>query len=345
MKHIFVVHSNLTYLSALGVICKERLPLQDVVVISDMYVREEPVKCHYIDIKRPLKAVFQHPNKVLRPFKYVDKKIGELIGHEDFILYVTAFFSLQRICVSHPLCKQFHFIEEGLSNYCDTLPLTAITAGIDELRLLRSKSLKYFLSDFLLLVKGYSAKIQALPFLYSAYLNTQGVKFFGFDENAYVGIRDVSVLDMRLIRENFKFESKYNFEDSHIWLGTAVVITKLQELGDYIAAIEAGCIQRLKADSVKHIYIKFHPVECETSRKETISLFRKYDIEITVLEDELVLELELMNALHVTIWGVDSSLMFYAAKLGLRCNSIIKYLNGYLEYDIPVYWNVVHKLS
>ena len=49
MKHVFCIHSNITYLAALGVVCRENLPLVDVVIVSNNnYERDINVKVHKI---------------------------------------------------------------------------------------------------------------------------------------------------------------------------------------------------------------------------------------------------------------------------------------------------------
>ncbi|MBQ4163274.1 MAG: hypothetical protein IJD84_10425, partial [Parabacteroides sp.] len=67
MKHIFIIHSNISYLASLGVICKERIPNKNVIFIAKKYSNEwGPIPIHNIGI-RTMKDLFRHPIDVLAP--------------------------------------------------------------------------------------------------------------------------------------------------------------------------------------------------------------------------------------------------------------------------------------
>lgn len=343
MKHLFVVHSNITYLAALGVICKENLPLEDVIIVSDMYERREPVLCHYIAIQKPISHCIYTPTAVLRPFKYVDKIVDSLTQGQPFTLYVALFSKLQRIIVSNDNCIGFHFIEEGLSNYCAKAPLRISLAFIDEHRAFRNKTIKNFISDLLLLIKGYNSKIQSFPFLYDGYANIENVKFYGFDDETFTGIKNVDVISLQEIISRFQFQSNYHFDNEHLWIGSSAVVTKYQTIENYLNAIKIGVVENLVKQRVTKVYLKFHPMECQFSKDGTINLFLKHNIEVEIIPDNVVLEIELMDSKDTTLWGVDSSLMYYVAKMGVKCNSIVNYLIDYPFSDTPSYWKIINK--
>lgn len=342
MKHLFVVHSNITYLAALGVICKENLLSEDVIIISDVYKQTTPVKCYFVDFSATLKNIVTHPFKRLRPVRYVDNIITQLCKDDIYIAYVSALFNFQRIVVTHPLCRDFHFIEEGLSVYYKEIPAYLSIAQTNEFRPWRNVGLKALFSDIFMLLKGYNAKMQALPFLYNAYFNTINKKFYGFNKDSFYGVKHPELIDIKQLSDAFAFTKTYNIDNTHIWLGTSVVKAYRYPLKYYISAIENGCIRNIKKRDIDHIHIKFHPSECEISRNATLDIFHRNGITTAIIPDEIILEMELLTAVNVCLWAVDTSILIYTKKTNVECNSIVNFLKDYSKENIPTYWNSVN---
>ncbi len=342
MKHLFIVHSNITYLAALGAICKENLASEDVVILGDNYHAASPIVCHPIEINLPLKTALKHPTQTLRPVRYVDAVIERLTGGEPYVLYVQMLFNIQRIALTNPKCKGLNFIEEGLSVYRKSVPMWYITANARASEKLpyRNKTIKDRLRNLYSCFKGYSSRMMALPFLYTGYFNVEGVKFYGFSHDSFVGVDSVEVISFSDIVSRFEIKCQINLTDKNIWIGNNAVRIGVQTLEQYLAGIDSGVIKNLESGT-KMVAIKFHPTEQQDSRDGTVKLFEDAGIETQIIDDAVVLELELLNSTGVTLWGVDSTLLYYAARQGLKCNSIINHLPDFPHPNIPQFWDSV----
>ena len=133
-------------------------------------------------------------------------------------------------------------------------------------------------------------------------------------------------------------------DNCHIWLGLSFTESDGITIESYIDAIRNGCINKLIANNINKIFVKFHPVESEESKRRTMELFTSYNINVEILPNNLFLEIELLLTQNVTLWSVDTSIFLYATEMGHQCNSIIKYLKGYnVDFShIPTFYRKIN---
>lgn len=340
MKHVFVIHSNITYLSALGVIMKEKLSLDDVVILSwNNFAREVPVKVHRVR-QYAIKDIFRHPIDYIFKVRYLDRIIAELVNYEPYIAYTEALFSFHDVVVTHPLCQKFNFIEEGLSVYTKELEWQYQTVNYSAQPCYRYYGWKGFLQklrDIKTIVQGYKLEMLGLPAFYHAFFCTRGIKFYGFCEQAFYGVDHREVMDLKAIGKYYKWNLYYEqLKDVDIWLGQNNPEGGNELIDRYVKAIETGCAQRLLSQGKKKIMVKFHPFEEQYAKEQTLAMFSRYNIEVEIIPDEVILELELMNSENVRLYSVASSLLIYASLMGVECNSIIRHLPKEKMIDAPI---------
>ena len=320
MKHIFIIHSNISYLASLGVICKERIPNKNVIFIAKKYSNEwGPIPIHNIGI-RTMKDLFRHPIDVLAPIYSIDKHINKLCENEKYIAYVDAVTSLQQIIITNKNCVNFHYIEEGLSVYREKIYFQSLFEQFSKERSFRNNKIRYILSDIIAILKGFSLKMQALPYIYNACFNCIDKKFYGFSENSFYRANNLEIISLKQVKDSFNWTKKYDLDNCHIWLGLSFTESDGIRMDSYIDAIRNGCINKLIDDNINKIFVKFHPVESEESKKCTMELFETYNINVEILPNNLFLEIELLLTQNVTLWSVDTSIFLYAADMGHQCN-------------------------
>lgn len=344
MKHVFCVHSNITYLAALGVICKEKLPITDVVIVTNCrFERDTPVKVHQI---LPLCNVWRHPLDAIFTVRYIDREIAKLVGDKTYIAYTEALFAFHDVVVTHPLCQQFHFIEEGLSVYYEEMDWQMQTANYSLRPCYRYKGWKGFLQklrDISLLVRGYKLEMLGLPALYNAFFNAKGVNFYGFSNESYYGVKNPCRISLKQVSDSFEWYTHYEkLEDIDIWLGQNNPSGGNELIDRYVVAIEKGCAQQLLSQGKKCVMVKFHPVEETYAKQQTLKMFQRNGIEVEIMPDEVVLELELFKAKNVRLYSLSSSLLLYAAMLGIECNSIINHMPSEYKVNTPALWKNVN---
>lgn len=344
MKHVFCIHSNITYLAALGVICKEKLSLEDVVIVTNCkFQRNTPIKVHQI---LPFRKIWSHLINVFSPVRYIDKQIAKLVDNDIYIAYTEALFAFHDVVVTHPLCQQFHFIEEGLSVYYEEMDWQMQTANYSLRACYRYKGWKGFLQklrDISLLARGYKLEMLGLPALYNAFFNAKGIRFYGFSNESYYGVKNLCRISLKQVSNSFEWHTHYeNLEDIDIWIGQNNPEGDKELMDKYVDAIEKGCVRQLLNQGKKRIMVKFHPVEKAYAKSQTLKMFQQNSIEVEIIPDEVVLELELFKAKNVRLYSVSSSLLLYAAMLGIECNSIINYMPLEYKVNTPTLWKNVN---
>ncbi len=340
MKHLFVVHSNLTYLAALATVYKENLCPEDVVILGDKFSASYPIETQLVKSLSG-NQLLRSPRRALFSIGYVDKIIKRTTNSEPYVLYVAALYNVQRICFSNSKCQGLNFIEEGLSVYLSTVSLSRILSNNEQTKSLRNRSCRTFFKDLFKLIKGYSYKMQALPFLYNGYSNLEGVKFYGFNKESFCGVDDVQQLSFVDTINHFDMRSQLELAGGNLWIGSNIVSLGLEPLESYLSAIKEGVVECFAHSSGTRAFVKFHPAECEASRNGTLKLFADAGIEPVVVDDSVIIEVEIFSNTGVTVWGVDSSIMYYASSAGVRCKSIVDRLVNYPKATLPFFWERV----
>lgn len=123
MLHFFIVHSSLTNAIARKVVEKEQLPLDKVCfVLSRSYVlpddKYQSVKLpftHYPVEYFPVQIAFWKNWSKIKEF---DQFIDRICEQQPFYWYADHSYNTQfYLTTSHPQCKGYYFIEEGVSAY------------------------------------------------------------------------------------------------------------------------------------------------------------------------------------------------------------------------------------
>lgn len=347
MKHVFIIHSNITYLAALGVICKEKIDLKEVVIISwRKFKQDTPVRIYNL-IPYSLKQSLLHPIDYLFTVRYLDRQITKLVNNEPYIAYTEALYCFHDIVVTHPLCQKFHFIEEGLAVYDNAPEWSKQTYNYSCKPSYRYKGLsgiKRKLSDILMIIKGYKLEMLGLPAFYNAYFNAKGINFYGFSDYSFYGVQNLHRISLKEVKECFSWNLYYNkLENVDIWIGQNSPAEDKEAIDKYVKAIEEGCAKKLISQGKNKIMVKFHPVEEMYAKRQTLKMFEKNGINVEIIPDDVILEIELFNAKNVTLYSVSSSLLVYASMLGIKCYSIWRYLYN-TEMPVSSYSKMVNIL-
>ena len=131
MKHIFTIHSPITFFSACAVIFQEKLPHEDVIIINDGY--NVPFKIGTIvDSYQQQEKGIWRKIKNFNLVKAYDQYIKELTHGQQFIAYIDLMHAYQRLLITHPNCVKFNFIEEGTASYVVPDNLLFITNGANQ---------------------------------------------------------------------------------------------------------------------------------------------------------------------------------------------------------------------
>lgn|GEM_PF-1181632 len=357
MKHIFLVHSPITYLVSIAVINELKIKKEDAIIIFFEFEQEAKNSIYTSVSVNKYYAKKGSFRKIYNYFRYfnivtrIDRIVNATIKNNDFIAYVPALISTGKALITHPNCRSFNFIEEGLTNYFkeETLKSITIINLKDPWRTSFFKNIKTVFNEVYLVLRGYNFKLQALPFSYSCYNTFKDVLFYGLSPESFPLVdqwKKIVIPFKKATFENIKGDDTINLNDKIIWIGDAAVEQRGFDKSLYLKGIKEGCIDFFKARGEKNILIKFHRDETDDLREEVKKLFADHGVAFQIIPDSVIMELLLFKARNVTLVGILSSLLFYASIMGHHSFSIYEFLKE--EYskkrtdrDLTFYWEKV----
>jgi len=336
MKHIFSVHSPVTFLVAYTTIKHLNLNREDVLILSSKY--NVP-----LDDYKVIPSFYEAKNKTLwqrlitfnvpRAF---DAYINQYIKEEGFIAYVDLMSYYQKILVTHKNCKGFHFIEEGNSTYQTTDDIDDIT-WIERQDDFRTKRIDY--KSLLRVLRGYNLRLLSLPYLYTAYSNMKETKFYSFSENAYYCVPKSKKVIVRPSRKDpniNKLAGNHSVSDACIWLdGSNARYTGLEESYYYKAIEKAIHILKKRGVIKNKVYAKLRPDIKDTSNNALVKILKKNEIEVEIMQNDMIIEAFLMQSKHCSVIGVMTSVVQYAHAFGHKAYSIY----GLFEKQPPTFFD------
>jgi hypothetical protein len=348
MKHVFTIHSPITFFSAVNIIFQENIPQNEVVLISDGY--EVPFEIGFVvTAYQQRDKKFWHKIKNINLVKAYDTYIDVVTKGAEFTAYIDLMHANQRIIVTHKKCIRFNFIEEGTASYVIPDNLDFITKATKQVGF-RNLNFKQFSLSLVRVLRGASMRLLSLPFHPQAYSFIENVKFYTYSKHGYPGVLDKNriLLDVEKIDVSFlkKFDISQKFDNSHIWIEeTFPKVYGISE-SNYIKAI-LKVLENLKKDGIHHIVLKLRPKNTvEKSLLYKVILENQFSIEI--IPNHILAEIVFINSKNLRVIGIISSLLFYATIWGHQAMSLYDLLEEKPEtsFDkMKFYWDVVYKAT
>ena len=344
MKHIFTVHSPITFLLVEAIIKIESICANDVVIIVNNFKVPEVADYKCVSFKTWESA----RKKVLYRFNLArafDGFVDAFTHGERFVAYIDLMHNYQRILVTHNNCIGFSFFEEGTASYVRAssfFQLTRTTASTG----LRESRFKSIRSVFHLWLRGFNTRLVSLPFQPDAYKNLPNILYYTLSEDGFPDVDN----DQKIIIEKsiiLNISKKYNVEFSKFKNAILFIeepfyynngFTELQ----YRQAIIYYCkANQLKSSSL-NVIVKLRPKQALVD-SIIVDVLKNQGIEFEVYQSVLPIELVLVSYPKIEVVGVVSSLLYYASLWGGHSISLIsKFPAIPLRFrDWNFYWSQV----
>ncbi len=359
MKHIFLVHSPITYLTSVAVINQLQIAKDDAVIIFVRFNKIAQPDNNYIGIS--LDEYYENRSTSKKIYNYVqhfniakriDKLVNEATKNEKFTAYVPVLLFIGKALITHSNCYTFNFIEEGMAQYYteETLGNLTLVNAKESWRTSIIKNTKQLLYELYMVLRGYNFKLHALPFTYSCYNSFKNVGFYGLTPESFPLADIKKKVVIPFTRETFRLDIHQNeldISNKIVWVGDAGVAVHGFSTSLYLKGINEGCIDYLKRTKRNEIFIKFHRDESLQLREMVKKLFKENGIAFQIIPDFVIMELLLLKAKYVTLIGIYSSLLYYAAIMGHTSFSIYEfvrkdYANLFANRDLNFYWRKVN---
>lgn len=342
MKHIFTIHSHITFLAAVGTIIHEGINTEEVIFITGgRYVPKvnDSFKGKVVKAYDTLEVSYSFIEK-LKNWNYTNsanRYINRLIGEEEFKAYVDLMTVFNRYLVMHPKCKQFHIIEEGIVNYGDYDDFMLWTADLRQFQWQWSgfKAIKQMINACTRLLRGRSLRLLAMPVHPNLYTLHKDVNAYCFSEYAfqYTPARQRIVMDWNTLYRYVSIQNAYN-DASWFWIGDTLCSSYGISMRDFESALQQ-LLEKINPQKKEHIiYLKFRGAESKEEKELTQKYLIAYNFKIELVPADMIMELLFLNYKNLNVCGITSSLLIYANLMGHTTHSLYPYIPN--EYGISL---------
>jgi hypothetical protein len=359
MKHIFVVHTPITYLVSVSVINELKIAKEDAIILFHEFDNKNFLHNEgYTAIST--REFYRDKNifgKLYNSVHYfnipasIDELVCQTLRQEKFVAYIPVVTPFHKAIITHSNCISFNFIEEGLAQYWKEETPESLTSLYSKYTWRSSifKTTTRTLNEMYLLLRGYNFKLLGLPLSYSCYGGFNNITFYGLSEESFPLIKPSKKKVISFDKKKFSLvRQDYDLDLSNkiIWIGDGSLTHYGFNKELYLKGIKEGCVDFINKKGAQEIFIKFSRDESEHLRDAVKKVFYENKISVSIIPDSVIMELLLLESKNATLIGVYSSLLYYASMLGHNAFSIYEFLKE--EYsralknrDFSFYWNKV----
>jgi hypothetical protein len=312
-----------------------KLKPTDVILISSRY--KVPVEGFHVypSFQEKYSSIWQKLKTFNVPVNY-DRYIDEMTGGEPFVAYVDLMSYYQRIVATHRNCTQFHFLEEGNSAYQAVDDLTDITWH-ERSRPYRSRGVDW--KSLMRVLRGYNLRLLAMPYIYSAYVNMDNIRFYSFSKNAFYNApehKKVLVKPDPNQQTIADLAGNVALSNEVVWIdGSNARYTGLSE--DYYYDAIQKAIDKLKEKGVikEKVYVKLRPGIKDYTQNKLVKLLKENELEVEALPGDMILECFFMRSSNCHVIGTLTAALEYAHVFGHKAYSVY----GLFEKQPPTFFD------
>lgn len=304
MKHIFFIHSSITYYVSISVVKYCNLSIEDVIFLLDKNYKNAYSNLGVTTVDITNWERFPYPislSSILMADKYIrriDYNINKVCFNENYILYIHTTSTLfNQVLITNPLCVGYHFIEEGIANYRENLYY--------EPAVLRSKVVSLICKFYNMIHPRLSLNYPFLKYYEKKKFNPQ----YYYLENCY----HVQEARSNVVLLPFYKESdfgKFDLSDSLVFIMSPLIEFGLCSIGS-LEKVLVGYFSRFKM--FEKIYVKYHPIQEDKVKQMFVSICNKYSLNLIEIDKNIPMEQVLICSKNSNWVGFESSLLFYAS--------------------------------
>lgn len=298
MKHVFYVHSHITFAVALGVMKSEEIDASDAAFLSPKRYRK-PIDDGFTFIELPPQFESfndSNPNPFFVAGKLKEfKKFLKTNDIKEYHSYIPhKYISGAKLLIGQEECLDYSFIEEGIASYNSDLFKKS------------NQDIKSWMKSII-----YPWKKMGV----SSYFDEKYRIIYCTRESAFFSLPRRRIVDAEFWR--LKFSSQLDFKDSHI-----IALSPLTQLKEELAsAYTASLFDLLENIKGKKIYYKPHPDQYNTGEEKFFDhIFKKFDG--IKLDRDFCLESLQNTACNMDFHFLNSSICLYLTSQNIRLHNL-----------------------
>lgn len=316
MKHIFYIHSHITFLVATSVIKEFALSKADICLVAGRNYQPYPTYENYclVSLTVEQNEIAQVPTygsnflmiKKGKTLRSLDQLLNKITDGESFIVYLpsTRNFLMQFIS-THKNCEETRLIEEGTMTYKSDIAKAA-NPVYRNLSGKIKRSLKA-------INHGFRSNY------YQSSTPVKSIELYGFSHALETALQG-SHIKVTLVKLNTDYRGKRDWGiqpgDSLFFMDGLLErkIANAEQIQQSLSLFLENMDKR------NRIHVKFHPIQ--VSGNVILEVFRRYQFPVSVLDNNTPLEILLLESDPMKVYGYYSSLLVYAALFGHEAISI-----------------------
>jgi hypothetical protein len=332
MKHVFLVHSNITLIIAKGVIENQLLDSSNVILLMTRGMVSDGTfnSIDGNDFFQKLENInFGNFHKGWRQINKIDFFIKEKIK-DNFVIYLPHFMHpFFQILSTSKKCVGVNVLEEGVN---------CLAKSIFD----NTSSIKFLLINLFFNISGIYGRKRYFRVRSFIDFPTLGIKskpvFYSITPNAFLEVDQFEKKKVNFSLTGFNNDKK-NIDDN----STVFVFEAIVEQGNLSKSLFFESLHVISNDFIgQKIYVKFHPAQNQDNINEICEIL-KSKMEIIVLHNSVVLEFEFLRCKNLHVCGYVSSLLHYARIFEHKITSYSslweadkKFMNYRLLIDFPL---------
>lgn len=251
--------------------------------------------------------------------KSFDRYLESFIQKQDFIAYVDLMANFQKLLVTHPQCKGFHFFEEGNSAYMAKDDLTDLTWNSRKMKYRSSTFSKSWWQSVMRALRGFNLRLQSIPYHYNAYTHFENLSFYCFSENAFYNAPAEKKVILKPEADQLFIQQMakgFALEQEVIWIdGSNSRYTGIEASYYHDSITEAISILQKKRD-LNRVYVKLRPGLSSGTGIFLVEALESAGIEVQILPADINLESLFIRSNECTVIGNLTAALEYAHAFG-----------------------------
>ena len=343
MKHVFHIHSFTCYITSVGVVKMEDIPMNDVIFViyrsipkiftevKHIYIPDNKYYFPYFTNKKLFNFSFLLTKKYI---KYFDNIIYNEIGN-DYIFYVhNSRGYLYRIFITNNFCKEVRFIEDGLDAYFTE---QAFYKKYPYIVKLRHKIVNYLLGNIL----GSEYVYNRLKQFDNPFKNKKEIpRFYGLTNDSFSKFLPEKCDYIKINQDIIKDIQEYKVPDGSNVFVFSALIEQYVTTQDILDKFIEWYVMFFK---INKVFINFHPHQSVLSRDKIINKLKDENVDIHIIPDDIIMETFFINNKKLNIYGIGTSLLVYASYFSTSSKVYVLYpffkLNLKLDTIRTKFWD------
>lgn len=303
MKHVFIINSHTTFLSAYGAINYEKIDEKDVILICIRNYKNKIIKysCQQYDLSDLSEETFKDFLHNYSARKMVFRKVDEFVNkyiNGEFKLYAPHYaLPLAQVLYSNKWCKEGSYIQEGAYTYKNLF--------LSNLSFLQK--MRYFYA-FYLYKRTMRIRGGGQWFIEGHLSKQKDIHSYAINNSFFKYLPSINhIVKWPSIDMELDFE-----DDSRIFIFDGFVKNCMMEKEYYMNI----CSKLIKEYHMKFNYIKFHPGQPEEERNIILSFFENEGLAYRIMDNDIPMELIISSKKNLNFAGFSSSVLYYAIDYG-----------------------------